>query len=592
MKKLEAVRTLSTEDREVISHNLDRLVDLQRFPFTALEIASGVDEQNVADVFVRINSEGVKLKQADFILTLLSVVWPEGRKQLEQFAHDSAKPETAARGPSPFNHLLRAAPDQLLRVGIAVGFHRARLKAVYQILRAKDLDGTDLAVEGREEQLDRLRDAQASVLDLKNWHPFLNVIAAAGYRSAEMISSDTALIYSYALFLIGKLRCRVPAHEQHRLIARWFVANTVTGRYSGSSETIAEEDLAVLKDIETAEGFVHVLERRLATILTNDFWQATLPLELETSSNRSPAALAYLAAQVRLNARVLFSDKRIHQLIDPSVHPTRNPIERHHLFPKKFLERTGVKERRLLNQAANFAVVEWPDNVSIGAKSPRDYVGEIKARFSSAAWDSMCREHALPPGWHDLDYAEFLRQRRALMAAKIRRGYASLGDGGLDEDEPKGSPNQLRVWTVIREVETQLRKLVQGKYEERWGSGAHSKMERILGAKAVQEVEERRAKRRQQFPYDEGSDDLLDFTYFGQLIQLMVGGDGWEMFRSAFRDKRELEDLARAITVVRNEAAHFRHVNDTELKRCEVAASDLRTRLQRIGVRPEPETAV
>ncbi|HQN41906.1 MAG TPA: DUF262 domain-containing protein, partial [Pseudomonadales bacterium] len=58
--------TVTDEEEEQISHNLDRLFDLQKYPFTALEIASSVDEEQVADIFVRINSEGVKLNQADF----------------------------------------------------------------------------------------------------------------------------------------------------------------------------------------------------------------------------------------------------------------------------------------------------------------------------------------------------------------------------------------------------------------------------------------------------------------------------------------------------------------------------------------------
>jgi hypothetical protein len=33
----------------------------------------------VADIFVRINSEGVKLNQSDFILTLMSVFWDDAR---------------------------------------------------------------------------------------------------------------------------------------------------------------------------------------------------------------------------------------------------------------------------------------------------------------------------------------------------------------------------------------------------------------------------------------------------------------------------------------------------------------------------------
>jgi uncharacterized protein with ParB-like and HNH nuclease domain len=60
--------------------------DLQNYPFNVLELDSAVDEEQVAEVFVRINSEGVKLNQADFILTLISVFWDKSRTQLEEFA--------------------------------------------------------------------------------------------------------------------------------------------------------------------------------------------------------------------------------------------------------------------------------------------------------------------------------------------------------------------------------------------------------------------------------------------------------------------------------------------------------------------------
>lgn len=85
LKQLEAKGPVSVDDEERIAHNLDRLFDLQKYPFTALEIAPTVDEEQVADIFVRINSEGVRLNQADFILTLMSVFWDDGRAALERF---------------------------------------------------------------------------------------------------------------------------------------------------------------------------------------------------------------------------------------------------------------------------------------------------------------------------------------------------------------------------------------------------------------------------------------------------------------------------------------------------------------------------
>lgn len=98
IERLSAKASLSDDEEEGIAHNLDRLFDLQKYPFTALEIAPSVEEEQVADIFVRINSEGVKLNQADFILTLLSVFWDEGRASLEAFCRSSRQPPKPGTG--------------------------------------------------------------------------------------------------------------------------------------------------------------------------------------------------------------------------------------------------------------------------------------------------------------------------------------------------------------------------------------------------------------------------------------------------------------------------------------------------------------
>ena len=135
--QLEAKRELTAEDKEAMSRNLDRLFDLQRYSFTSLEIMAEVSESEIADIFVRINSQGVKLNQADFLLTLLSVFWQDGRAALEDFSRMSRIPPAAAGQPSPFNYLLQPSPDQILRVSVATGFHRARLRSVYQYTPGK-----------------------------------------------------------------------------------------------------------------------------------------------------------------------------------------------------------------------------------------------------------------------------------------------------------------------------------------------------------------------------------------------------------------------------------------------------------------------
>lgn len=426
LKQLEAKGALDELEEERISHNLDRLFDLQKYPFTALEIAASVDEEQVADIFVRINSEGVRLNQADFILTLMSVFWDDGRKALETFCRESRQAPAPGSAASPFNHFLQPDPDQLLRVAVALGFQRGRLKSVYQVLRGKDLDTGIFSAERREEQFTILRETQAEVLNLTHWHQFLSCLIGAGFRSGEMISSQNALLYAYAFYLIGRIRFKVPEHQLQKLIGRWFFASSLTGRYTSSPETIMDGDLNRFKGVKDAAEFATVLENIMASELTNDFWSVTLPANLDSSSARNPELFAYTASQNRLNAPVLFSHKKVSDLIDPALKMKKKSLERHHLFPRAWLESKAVSDLKQINQLANFALLEWPENIDISDTPPFEYLPKIRSRFSAEEWERMSRLHALPEGWENLAYDTFLIERRKLMAAIIRLGFESL----------------------------------------------------------------------------------------------------------------------------------------------------------------------
>jgi hypothetical protein len=417
---------LSEADEELISHNLDRLFDLQKYPFTALEIAASVDEEQVADIFVRINSEGVRLNQADFILTLMSVFWEQGRVILEDFCRHSRQAPSPGSPASPFNHFIQPDPDQLLRVAVAFGFQRGRLKSVYQVLRGKDMETGEFSPERREQQFALLQSAQTEVLELTYWHQFLSSLVGAGFRSGEMISSQNGLLYAYAFYLIGKKRFGVPEHQLQRLIGRWFFAASLTGRYTNSPETVMDGDLNRLKEVHDAAGFASTLEGIMANGLTNDFWTVTLPANLDSSSARNPELFAYIAAQNRLGAPVLFSYKKISDLLDPALKTKKKPLERHHLFPRAWLEREGIDNLKHINQLANFALLEWPDNIDISDEAPGDYVPKLQSRFTPEAWQAMHEAHALPLDWQLLSYDAFLIERRQRMAAIIRRGFESL----------------------------------------------------------------------------------------------------------------------------------------------------------------------
>lgn len=426
VKRLETHREVSAEEEKIIAGNIDRLFDVQKFPFTALEISPAVDEESVSDIFVRINSLGAKLNQADFILTLLSVFWEEGRKELESFCRDSYFPGKTSNEPSSFNYFIQPHPGELLRVSVAIGFYRGRLKSVYHVLRGKDPDTDEYSPQMRDRQFSILKQAQKDMLNLTNWHMFFSCLVAAGYRGSEMINSNVTLLYAYAMFLIGRTRFGLSHYELEKLIGRWFVATSISSRYIGSFESEVDGDLRKLKDLTNKDEFIRTLDSIINTTLTSDFWTINIPERLDSSSAVNPQYLAYLASQNKLYAPVLFSNKKIYELLDPVLHPNKKPLEKHHLFPRAWLERQGINEINRINQIANFALLEWPDNISISDDPPSEYVPEMKKRFSDEEWKNMCDLHALPEGWENMTYDLFLQERRKLMANIIKRGYEIL----------------------------------------------------------------------------------------------------------------------------------------------------------------------
>jgi hypothetical protein len=404
---------------------LGRLHSLLHFPFTVLELSSQADSNEVAEVFVRINSEGKKLIESDFILTLMSVYWDEGRTQLENFSRDARVPP-ATETPSPFNYYFQPSPDQLLRACIAVGFRRARLSAMYAILRGRSEVDENAEAANRDEQFAKLKAGQRSVIDLQLWQDFLRCVVLAGYRSPKIISSRIALVFAYSLYLIGRTQVGVEEHILRKKIAQWLFMSSLTGRFAGSAESRMESDLSRLRSVTTQQAFEGFIDEECAAKLTSDFWTITLPSDLATSAGSSPSMFAFFAALNVLDARALYSAHTVRELMDPAQRGTRATLERHHLYPVAFLKRQGIEDKRTYNQIANFAIVEWGDNGDISDEEPATYVPTYENRFDFETLQKMYRHHALPMGWQSLSFEDFVRERRSLMAQTIREAYVYL----------------------------------------------------------------------------------------------------------------------------------------------------------------------
>ncbi len=464
---------LDHDYQDHLEERIDRVRDLRDFRFQVIELNEAADEEQVADIFVRINSEGVKLNQADFILTLMSVHWEKGRQQLERFCRDAVDPKVS--GPSPKNAFVEPSPDQLLRAGVGLAFRRGRLQHVYSILRGKDLETGDVSADRRTAQFEELRRAQDDVIDLTNWHEYLKCLTHAGFRSRRMVTSETALVYTYILWLIGKRDFGLDLKTLRGVIARWFFMAHTTGRYTSSPESAIEADLGRIAALEPGDGaaFCAELDRIVRSNFTGDYWDISLPNRLDTSSARSPVLFAYWAALNLLDAELLFSDLRIRELLDPTVTAPRS-IERHHLFPKAYLAAKGVTNTRQVNAIANMAFLDWPENATISADDPLEYWPTMSATVDPGRLKRQAYWHALPIGWEQLDYPTFLERRRDLIAKVVRDGFSRLWD---DKGAPEPSSG-LADLLAVGESQT-----VEYKSTARWNvhtGQADKKMEHVI----------------------------------------------------------------------------------------------------------------
>jgi hypothetical protein len=248
-------------------------------------------------------------------------------------------------------------------------------------------------------------------------------------------------MYAYTLYLIGRRRFGMDHKRLREVMARWLFMTALTGRYTGSSETVFEKDLTRLRDISTPDQFEAVLDHIIDLTLTNDFWSTTLLSLLATSSSRSPYLLAYDAALCVLHAPALFSDVSVNELLDLVAQGKRSHVERHHLFPSDHLEKLGIKSANERNQIANLAIVEWTDNAMIGSSDPSKYLPAMTSGLSERKLAQMVAAHALPNGWASMSYQEFLEKRRLLIAGRVREAFNLLRHGIVTHEAEEARPS-------------------------------------------------------------------------------------------------------------------------------------------------------
>ena len=301
----------------------------------------------------------------------------------------------------------------------------AAVRYAYMLLRGKNLETGKYSDETRTQNLNIFKDALEEVMNLNNWHAFLNCVSSAGYVSNKIIASSNAVVFSYVLYLIGKLEYKVDSVRLNQIISKWFFMSAITYFYTGSTESEVERQFADLRNVHTADEFIDYLERSIASRFTDDYFKLTLPNELNTSSAISPAWYGYIASQIVLNNPMLFSTSGLAKYLLPGASGTKNAVDKHHIFPKNYLTQIGYTTDRDRNQAANFTYLDYVTNIDISDDAPALYIERYKEKLGEE-YKTHCDNHALPENFETMDYMEFLSKRRILMAQIIKKAFMRL----------------------------------------------------------------------------------------------------------------------------------------------------------------------
>ena len=413
---------LSDDEEELIESNINDLLNLSIYTLPTLRINSKATEEDVAEVFVRVNSGGQKLTEKNFIETLLAVYDNDVHDSIDRFCAESRIPKDG----TSYNFILKVDPSHLIRMAVAVGFRRARLRYAYMLMRGKDLNTGLVTAEEMEKNLGKFKNALNAVMNLNNWHTFMGLFSDAGYVNGSIVASSNAVVFCYVLYLIGKYDYKVPVLTLHKIIKKWIFMSTITYFYTGSTETEVEKQFADLRTVNTADEFVSYLEGIIATRFSDDYFNLTLPSDLMSAAAISPAWFGYIAALNVLNTPMLFSTTTLAAKMLPGASGDKKAIDKHHIFPKHYLTNLGYTSDRDRNQIANSTYLDYSTNIDISDTPPAEYVERYRQRLGEDGYKKSCAENALPVDFEKMPYPDFLEKRRMLMAEIVKKAYLKL----------------------------------------------------------------------------------------------------------------------------------------------------------------------
>jgi hypothetical protein len=438
-------------DAESIHHALERLKAIVYNHVGVIDLAEDLDIETVTEIFIRVNSYGAELSQADFAMSKIAANENYGgnvlRKAIDYFCHlavapdfisriEKADPAFAASEFLPKMSWLKDVNDDIydpsytdmLRVAFTSEFGRGKLADLVALLSGRNFETKQFEEAIAEASFGRLKLGILRFINQTHFERFTMIVRSAGFVTSDLIIGQNAVNFAYILYLRGRAE-GMPPDDIERLVRRWYAMALLRGRYTGSPETAFDLDI---RQVELL-GLTAYTEAVFASELPESFWTGMLPQLMDSSSSISPYFMAYKAAQAKLGDKGFLSrDITVLDLL-------KNRSDVHHVYPRNHLKKQGLPRGRY-NQIANFVLAQSEINIAIGDRAPEVYFEELAEqsaggpkRYGGITDRDEMRANltmsCLPESLLDGEipaYGDFLQQRRTLMAQKIRTWFASL----------------------------------------------------------------------------------------------------------------------------------------------------------------------
>jgi len=274
----------------------------------AIILVPQLDIVEVTDIFVRINSQGKRLNEADFAMSKIAADERYGgdmlRKAIDYFCHLAVEPsfynsistKDIEFMNSEFASQIKWLKDgkesiyipdynDMLRVSFMHKFGRGKLGDLVSLLSGRNFE-TRAYEEGiAENSFSMLKSGVLNFMNEHNFNSFILTIKSAGFISEKLTNSQMTLDFAYTLYLMLSNSTEIPKNDVKYYVQKWYILSTLTSRYITSPESVMDRDIRTIN----SKGFIPFFKETEEAVLSDTFWNVGLVQALETSTINSPS---------------------------------------------------------------------------------------------------------------------------------------------------------------------------------------------------------------------------------------------------------------------------------------------------------------